>query len=257
MGTSVRLLRKQGAVDVAKKSPSLSSDTEARQVGSLVDSSLYELAKGAKSNGIQTRDDLKTQVRQFLIYDQGRRHIPERFRKAENEWTVFTVYFGLWELMEYSSLEKQYAMVAIENSIQKLFQNLDVLAAEVDFPLKVIIPRSEWSTADEVRMHAAPEQFAEAQHLMVFLWSYWNTVLLHAATQWAKGQVVVPDPNTLIVEQIRVGQLHSKQISDASGTGKQAPLFEYIEQPCLASKQDDLQTAAFEKCEDPSQHLFW
>lgn len=109
--------------------------------------------------------------------------------------------------------------------------------------------------------NATQEQFAETQHLLVFLWSYWNTVLLHTAAQWAKGEVIVPDPNSLIVEQIRVGQLHSTQISDASGTGKQAPLFEYAEQPCLSTKQDDdapnLQTAGVEKCIDPSQHLFW
>jgi len=109
--------------------------------------------------------------------------------------------------------------------------------------------------------NATQEQFAETQHLLVFLWSYWNTVLLQAAAQWAKGEVIVPDPNSLIVEQIRVGQLLSTQISDASGTGKQAPLFEYVEQPCLSPKQDDgtpnLQTAAARKCIDPSQHLFW
>lgn len=239
---------------------SIPSDAEAVHVGSLVDSNLYEQAKGAKSNGIQLTDDFKTQVRHFLTYNKGRRHIPERFRKAENEWTVFTVFFGLWELMEYSTLEKQYAMLAIENSIEKMFQNLDILVAEIDFPLKVVIPRMIDATIMPLfqsTRNATREQFAETQHLMVFLWSYWNTILLHTATQWTKGQVIVPDPNALIVEQIRVGQLHSTQISDASGTGKQAPLFQYVEQPCLASKQDDPQTAAFEKCEEPSQHLFW
>ncbi|KAF2848837.1 hypothetical protein T440DRAFT_148277 [Plenodomus tracheiphilus IPT5] len=243
---------------------SIPSDADTVHVGSLIDSILYEQAKGAESNGIQMTTDFKTQVRQFLTYDKGRRHIPRRFRKVENEWTVFTVFFGLWELMEYSSLEKQYAMLAIENSIEKLFQNLDVLAAEVDFPLKVVVPRMVDVTIlprFQSTKNATQEQFAETQHLLVFLWSYWNTVLLQTATQWAKGQAIVPDPNTLIVEQVRVGQLHSKQISDASGTGKQAPLFQYVEQPCLASKPNDgapgLQTAAVEKCEDPSQHLFW
>ncbi|KAI8934577.1 hypothetical protein NX059_008275 [Plenodomus lindquistii] len=232
--------------------------------GSLIDSDLHEQAKGAKSNGVRTTTDFKTQVRQYLTYNKGRRHIPERFRRVENEWTVFTVFFGLWELMEYSSLEKQYAMLAIKDSIERLFQNLDILAGEVDFPLKVIIPRMIDVTIlprFQSTKNATQEQFAEIQHLMVFLWSYWNTVLLHAATQWTKGQAIVPDPNTLIVDQIRIGQLFSKQISDASGTGKQAPLFEYVEQPCLASKQKDgapdMQTAAVEKCEDPSQHLFW
>lgn len=72
----------------------------------------------------------------------------------------------------------------------------------------------------------------------------------------------MPNPNAQIVEQIRVGQLHSRQISDASGIGEQAPLFDYVEQPCLVSKKKggsatNLQSAAVEKCIDPSQHLFW
>lgn len=125
---------------------SISSDTNPApgQVGSLIDADLYEQAKGAKGNGTQTMTDFKTQVRQFLAYNKGRRRIPGRFRKMENGWTVFTVFFGLWELMEFSSLEKQDSMLAIENSIETLFQQLDVLAAEVGFPLKVVIPRSKW-----------------------------------------------------------------------------------------------------------------
>ena len=43
--------------------------------------------------------------------------------------------------------------------------------------------------------------------------------------------------------------------------GKQAPLFDYVEEPCLKSKVDDngseLQAAGVEKCSDAPKHLFW
>lgn len=110
--------------------------------------------------------------------------------------------------------------------------------------------------------YATQEHFAESQHLLVFLWRYWNTVLLQGATRWKNGEIFMPDPNALIVEQVRVGQLHAKQMSDATGLGKQAPLFEYVQQPCLSTKPEgrgatNLQAATVEKCVDPAQHLFW
>jgi len=70
----------------------------------------------------------------------------------------------------------------------------------------------------------------------------------------------MPDPNALIMEQVRAEQLHAGQISDASGVGKEASLFPKIEQPCLAMKlenSDDPQAAVVEKCVEPAQHLFW
>ena len=127
------------------------------------------------------------------------------------------------------------------------------------FPISVIdvtiLPRFQ-STKN-----ATQEHFAESQHLLVFLWRYWNTLLLQRATKWGNGQIFMPDSNALIMEQVRAGQLHAKEMSDASGVGKQAPLFEYVQQPCLALKQEegaaDLQAATVEKCVDPARHLFW
>jgi hypothetical protein len=71
----------------------------------------------------------------------------------------------------------------------------------------------------------------------------------------------MPHPNNMIVDQARAKQLHSKQESDATGAGKQQPLFEHIEQPCLTLESGpsapDLKAAKIEKCVDADRHLFW
>ncbi|KAF1852141.1 uncharacterized protein K460DRAFT_269588 [Cucurbitaria berberidis CBS 394.84] len=237
---------------------------ETASAGSMVDADVSAQATSRNSNdGIVTSFDFKTQVRQFLTYDKGSRYIPKRFRRVDQR-TVFTVFFGLWDLLEYPDLHVEFAMRAIENSLTALFQNLDVLADHATVPIKVVIPSMldvTFLPRFQSRKNATQEHFAEKQHHLVFLWAYWNNVLFQRATQWTKGKVFMPDLNTLIMDQVRAKQLHSRHISDASGSSEQASLFEFVEQPCLSSKRGssvtDLQAAAIEKCLDPALHLFW
>ncbi|KAF1835982.1 hypothetical protein BDW02DRAFT_578284 [Decorospora gaudefroyi] len=235
------------------------------QLGSLVDAAVHAEAKtGNKSNeSALIPFDFKTQVEQFIKYEEGRRLIPQRLRGVD-EWTVFTVFFGLWDLLEYSTLEKQSAMRAIDRSIEELFKNLDVLAQNDAHQPKVVIPQMVDVTFlprfQSKKRGATQAQFASTQHQLVFIWMYWNTVLLRTASQWEKGTVYMPEPNDLIMQQVRAKQLHSRQISDATGVGKQAPLFEYVEQPCLDSQHrsvSDLHASAVQKCSAPDRHLFW
>jgi hypothetical protein len=239
--------------------------TQIVHVGSLIDAGVHaEATTGNKSNeAVLTPFDFMTQVEQFITYDRGRRLFPQRLRSVD-EWTLFTVFFGLWDLLEYSTLEKRFAMTAIEKSIEELFRNLNILAEHVALPPKVVIPKMidvtflPWFQSK--KSDATQTQFAETQHHLVFLWTYWNTVLLQRASQWKNGTVYMPEPNEPIMRAVRAAQLHSRQISDASGIGKQAPLFEYIEQPCLASQPgntSDLQAPDVQKCSAPDHHLFW
>ncbi|KAE8845843.1 hypothetical protein PTNB85_01824 [Pyrenophora teres f. teres] len=234
------------------------------QTGALVDAGVHAEAKGAKSNNSAVLPfDFKTQVEYFITYNKGRRIIPQRFRKMD-QWTYFTVFFGLWDLLEYSGVEKRIGMAAIEKSIDALFRELDILAQHTIFPPKVIIPKMidvTFLPVFQSRKKALREAaFAEAQHQLVFLHSYWNTVLVQAASRWKNGTIYMPEPNELIMQEVRVQQLYMRQISDAAGVGKQAPLFEYVEQPCLASQRSNaiaLQVADIHKCSAPAKHLFW
>jgi hypothetical protein len=230
----------------------------------LVDADIHTEAKDAKSNETTvTSLDFKTQMEQYVTYDKGRRVIPQRLRKGD-EWTFFTVFFGLWDLLEYSTLEKSVAMSVVDKSIEALFRNLDILAEHTANPPKVIIPKMIDATflpqfqLQKKTMREA--DFAVTQHRMVFLWAYWDTVLVRTASQWKNGVIYMPGPHDLIMEEVRAKQLHSKQISDAAGVGKQAPLFEQIEQPCLVPQRGsatDLHTSDVQKCSAPAEHLFW
>lgn len=234
------------------------------QTGALVDSAVFAEVIGSESNRSAAMSfDFKAQVEQFVTYNKERRVIPQRLRK-EGEWTFFAVYFGLWDLLEYSTLEKSIAMYAIDKSITSLFRQLDVLAADAPFPPKVVIPKMidvSFLPRFQMKKKAMREaQFAETQHRLIFLWSYWNLVLHRTAKNWKNGIVYIPEANEAIMQEVRAKQLHSKQLSDAFGVGKQAPLFEHIEQPCLASQRDSagsLQASDIQKCSTPAEHLFW
>jgi hypothetical protein len=230
----------------------------------LVDADVHTEATGAKSNETTvTSFDFKTQMEQYITYNKGRRVIPQRLRKGD-EWTFFTVFFGLWDLLEYSTLDKPAAMSAVDKSIEALFRSLDMLAEHTVNPPKVIIPKMIDATFlpqfQSQKKSMQDADFGVTQHRMVFLWAYWDFVLVRTASQWKNGAIYMPGPNDLIMEQVRAKQLYAKQISDAAGVGKQAPLFEQIEQPCLVPQQgggDDLQTPDVQKCSVPAQHLFW
>lgn len=176
-----------------------------------------------------------------------------------NRITVFTVFFGLWDLLEFATFERDYAMQAIDDTIAELFYHLERLALQQPF-FKVIIPRMVdvtflprfQASKSKTRAH-----FAETQHLLVFLWAYWNTVLLEAAAQWDVGQVFILDLHTILMEQVRLNQLQVEGLSNTLGVDRQLPMFENVVQPCLSMSNRSNLHAAVDKCVDPAVHLFW
>lgn len=234
-----------------------------RTAGSVVDSDIF--ANATKQRGEETLVlfDFKTQVQQFIAFEKQRAQIPGSLRKID-EWTVFTVFFGIWDLMEYSALDKADALHAIDRSVAELVANLDALADHVGEPIKVVIPRLVDVTflpRFVNRRNDSATTFAPKHHEAVFLWAYWNTVLSQAASDWARGDIFMPDMHGIVMNQVRAKQLYSQHISDATGFGKQTPLFDDVEKPCLAQNADqnanDLQAADVKRCSEPSRHLFW
>ncbi|KAH8730490.1 hypothetical protein GQ44DRAFT_606932 [Phaeosphaeriaceae sp. PMI808] len=207
--------------------------------------------------------DLKTQVQQFLTAEKEKLLIPRILRPSDN-WTVFTVFFGLWDLLAYSTLEVEPAMQAIDSSIAVLFDQLDLIATHFSNPMKVVLPRMVDPTflpLFKPTKNDTTGRFAQMQHQQVFLSAYWNTVLLKSAMQWQNGKVFMPDPGAVVLEQTRAKQLHAQGISDVYGADRPTPLVQNVEQPCLImlldSNKTSLQAAAAEECSDPDAHLFW
>jgi hypothetical protein len=242
---------------------SLPPQADAVSTGSLIDSDIHAQAfPGEDNSTFQAVFDLKTQVHQFLDYERKKHQfgVPQRLRQVD-EWTVFTVSVGLWDLVEYATLEKESALKAIDRSVEGLFENLDLLARHVATPMKVVVPKLVDVTflpRFQSKKDINKEHFAEDQHQLVFLWTYWNSVLSRTASQWQHGEIFMPNPNNLILDQVRAKQMYSTNTYDASGTGKQMPLFDYVTEPCSKLSENDtartLQAAGVEKC---SKHLFW
>ncbi|KAF2036037.1 hypothetical protein EK21DRAFT_96032 [Setomelanomma holmii] len=230
--------------------------------GSVIDSDIYSAAM-TRQDDLRTSTDFKTQVQDYLRYEKERYSLPQSLRSTDN-WTVFTVYFGLWDLLGFQELEVEFAMHAIDNSITELFRQLDLLAAHGVTPMKIVLatmmditflPRFQ-STKNDTR-----DGFAELEHKSDFLVAYWNAVLLRSATQWTKSDLFLLDPNDVVMELVRKSQLSTAGLADALGIDKRTPYIAHVEQPCLrvlsGGSTGDLRSDVAEKCPDPSAHLFW
>jgi hypothetical protein len=70
----------------------------------------------------------------------------------------------------------------------------------------------------------------------------------------------MPEAIDVIVKHVRVRQLRSDGMSDASGAGNHMPLFN-VEDLCVTMLSDgnttNLQAVVVEQCSDPSTHTFW
>jgi hypothetical protein len=241
---------------------SVPKDQDSSAVGSLIDSDVHSDAMNGKGNN-SVLIDFKKQVQQYLAYEKAKYRIPQRLRPTD-DWTVFTIFFGLWDLLEYSKLEKDFAMRAIDNSIAELFRQIEVLAEHSSGSVRFVLPQvidTTFLPRFKPATSGSGAQFAQLQHQRLFLQTYWNSVLLRGAAHWQGGSIFVPDPNAVVMEHVRMKQLLSEGIVDASGAGNHISLLEDVERPCVTTLLDgngtNLHAAPVEKCSDPSARLFW
>ncbi|KAH7075851.1 hypothetical protein BKA63DRAFT_413684 [Paraphoma chrysanthemicola] len=229
--------------------------------GPVIDSDIYSeaLAGGGSTQAIS---DLKTQVQEYLGYEKARYNIPQSLR-ATDKWTVFTVSFGLWDLLGFQDLEIEFAMLAIDNSISELFHQLELLTSNVSSPTKIVLSQMMEMTflpCFQSMRNDTPDIFAEMEHKSNFLVAYWNTVLLRSAIEWEATNLFLLDPNAVVVDLVRGSQLNQGYRPEASGADGRTQPIEYVEQPCMDVLQDSTsgwQADIAEKCSDPLAHLFW
>lgn len=240
----------------ARSSP---ANSETSVFGSMVDADIFANATGARDEPSMLFS-FQAQVQQFVNYEKKRKHFPAPFRPSDQS-TVITVLFGIWDLLAYSPLDQEIGVQAINRSVAELVRNLDILAAHVDGPLKVVVPNVMDVTflpRFSSRRNKSTATYAQDHHRAVFMWHYWNGVLFQAAEVWDKGDLFMPDLHDIVMDQVRNHQLYYNQISDADGFGTQVPLFHDVEQPCISRNHTSgLQAPAVDKCPEPSRHLFW
>jgi hypothetical protein len=215
--------------------------------------------------------DLRSQVQQWIDFEKKKRLMPSEGFK--DEWTLFTVYFGVWDLWHISEMSKDMAEDAIERAILELFAQLDIIAENSNFPVKVVLPLVVDITLLPRYLNRSHDSkrgnFAEKQHRSVYLAYYWNFALSQAAMQWTGGQIFMPDTNQWLVDQIRYHQLWNRGIADVAGEGVQVPIFDEIRSPCTGEAESNPEpstkggriassaTKVSRVCDTPSRHLFW
>jgi hypothetical protein len=102
---------------------------EIKTIGSVVDSDIFANVTAGLRNETLALFDFKTQVQQFIEFEKiEKRQTGIREVAKDDKWIIFTVMFGLWDLWEYSMLDKADAVHAMDRSVEGLFQNLDLLA---------------------------------------------------------------------------------------------------------------------------------
>jgi len=231
-------------------------------VGSVIDLDVHSAAMKGQCDNLSLID-FKTQVKQFFKYEEKKYRTPERLQ-SDDDWTLFAVFFGLWDLLECSKLETEFAMRLIDGSIAELFAQLDLLVAQSSTAVQIVMPQMidvTFFPRFKPGKDGPDLRLAQTQHRTLFLQTYWNAVLFQRAVQWQKGGVFMPELNDLVVEHVRMKQLYSEGILDEFGSKERMLLVEEVELPCvtmpLVGNATNLHAAAVEKCSDPAAHLFW
>ncbi|KAF2760516.1 hypothetical protein EJ05DRAFT_498480 [Pseudovirgaria hyperparasitica] len=216
--------------------------------------------------------DLEEQVLQWIEHEKQRSSVPSgRYKKKED--TLFTIMFGLWDLLDYVHLSEEAGKRAIDSAVLEIFQQMDKIVDHANFPVRIVLP----FTIDISLLPGFPSQvanstsglsLAQLQHHAMYLSTYWNTALMRAAMQWTGGDVFMPDLNHFVVSNVQSKQLWQLNLSDAFGNGRQSPVFNNVELPCLLRPDtlpflENFQSAGAashgsqQQCDEPTNHLFW
>lgn len=208
------------------------------------------------------RFDFKAQVQHFFdlnpsMQDPQSLHLP-------NGQTIFTVYFGLWDLLEYTTLDLKSAMDKINISVTEIFHQLDLLTTHSLSPIQVVLPRMldvTYLPGYQSLANQTGERFAEMQQKGIYLFTYWNAVLSRSASRWERGAIFMPDPSDAVLDLLRVEQLSSHRDTDAPEPVKHMPPSEHVGPTCLiassgGSSTGHLKAANVEACSSIVSQLF-
>lgn len=208
--------------------------------------------------------DLKRQVQQWISFEKQSGLISAR---ASNkvEWTVFTVFFGISDIWQYTSLDDTAADDDIQETMAALFAQLDVIADHLRARPHIVLPK----VVDISFLPAfalQPQDFPDRQRLAVSLTEKWNNALEKAARDWTGGYVHLLGTDKWLLNLIREQQMHKIGIADERGEGKSNPKFREVRSPCVPLPQagaqypfdmGDANSNRTEPCDDASHYLFW
>lgn len=110
-------------------------------MGSVVCNDILGNATAVRQSNYQEMiPDLKSQIEQWMDFEKQRLFIPPR--RLNDERTTFTGFFGIWDLWHISGLNKGMDEDAVERIILKLFVQLDAVAENSEFPVRIVLPQT-------------------------------------------------------------------------------------------------------------------
>ncbi|KAB2579794.1 putative lipase gdsl protein [Lasiodiplodia theobromae] len=207
--------------------------------------------------------DLKKQVQQWISFEKQSGVIASR---AQNkEWTVFTVFFGISDIWQYTFQDNKASDDDINETMASLFAQLDVIAQHTQTRPHIVLPK----VIDISFLPAfaqQPIEFPDRQQSAVSLTEKWNNALEKAARDWTGGYVHLLETDKWLLKMIREQQMNKIGIADERGEGKGNPRFSEVRSPCVPLPHvgaqfpfdmSDTASNRTEPCEDESHYLFW
>lgn len=227
----------------------------------MVDNDVYTNTTSRNETGsLILLPDLKDQIEQWIQYEES------QGTADDDDEFIFAITVGFWDLWQYATLDLHTAQDAVSESIYTIFEQLNNITNYFDEPPRIIVPRIHdvtftplfQSLADSGNLRA----FSEAQHKMIYMTAYWNTLLIETAATWAGGRFYSPDWHTWLSDEVRVAQMHSTNTSKSSITGDKAHAFQNVTSPCVSSILGDVEgsggtSIVIARCNEPREFLFW
>lgn len=234
--------------------------------GSVIDSSLLVNISNSENDGFQPLRDLKTQVAQWIRFESERYSIGHP-RDLEGEGTVFIIWFSLWDLWYSSKSTKDEASIAVNRTMDTLFEQLDMIAEHWSSRVRVIVPEAidltflpGWQA-----MRTGPfgsDQKADDQRNAVRLVKQWNEALGDRASTWEMGDVYTSSTNEWLLDQVREQQLIVQTLSDRNGLGTNGSPWMNVQSGCVGTTNNrslELESThnGLDRCTEPNKYLFW
>ncbi|KAF1991377.1 hypothetical protein K402DRAFT_322999 [Aulographum hederae CBS 113979] len=237
----------------------------------LIDNSLNSAETSQHNSPLPSVDDFHSQVQRWSDFEKQKCLIPGRCRGPER--TIFTVYFGAWDLWEYVELDLKTALMTINRSIDELFTQLDFIAEHSRRRPRIIMP-TLWDPSfmpafRKRNVSSSALDYADSQQMMIALVEHWNKALRSAALSWTSGDIYMPDWNQWFMDQLRAKQRQREKVAGAKGAGRMIKShFKEVQVPCssmtglrgdvVGSGSDSETTAETGTyCDDPEKYLFW
>lgn len=179
---------------------------------------------------------------------------------------AITIFFGLWDIWQYSSLEPAMADDYVAQSVTTLFDQLSVLVrpsnSSDDNPL-LIIPKvfdPTWLPSWFVERSGlnGSDRTGKQGRQAVRLTKTWNDLLEKRSSAWNSSRLVIPDFNDRIIKLMR-DHRHFTVEQWATDTNATLPIpgpFDELIVPCTQYNRSS-PTSQTRTCQDPSRHLFW